>query len=241
MDTGTTDATGQVDTSAVTQGTDAATTGAGQGTDTLLGGDAQADGSQAAGAAPVDGEQPPAGEKGAPADGAQGDKPGDGQKQDDASKSAPAEYADFTAPDGITYDAAVMGDFKTLAKDLKLTQEQAQQVADLGAKLSQNTQAKQAEAVQAEIAKWANDSKTDKEFGGDALAENLAGAKLALEKFGSPELKTMLNESGLGNHPEVIRLLHRVNKAVSEDTVLRGQASKSEQSMAQRMYPGMNP
>lgn len=242
MDTGTIDATGQVDTTAVTQGTDAAATGADTGGNTLLSGAADGGDGQAAGAAAADGATQKQDDKGATDAAAKpGDKPADGEGKDDKGDAAPAEYADFIAPDGVSFDGEVMGQFKAMAKDLNLSQDKAQKVADLGVELVKRTQAAQAQAMQAEIAKWASDSKADKEFGGDKLDENLAGAKSALQQFGSPELQQMLNESGLGNHPEVIRMLYRVNKAVSEDTVLRGQAGKPEQSMAQRLYPGMNP
>lgn len=233
----TTEAAGQVDTTAETQGTDAATTDAGQAT--LLG-DAGTD--QAAGAAPAEGESKDAGDKGESTTEAEGGKKADeGQGKDNKSNGAPAEYADFTAPEGMTMHPESMGELKAMAKELNITQEKAQQLADLGAKLVQRTQAAHQEQVQAQVAQWVDSSRNDKEFGGEKLAENLAGARAALDQFGTPELKTMLEESGLGNNPEVIRLLHRVNKAVSEDAFVRGKAGEAGKTIAQRMYPGMNP
>jgi len=69
---------------------------------------------------------------------------------------------------------------------------------------------------------WVEASTTDKEFGGEKLTENLSVAKKALDAFGSPELRTLLNESGLGNHPEIIRILYRAGKAISEDQMVSG-------------------
>lgn len=185
-----------------------------------------------AAAAPADGEKPAEGE---------GDK---AKEPPDAEKpaGAPEAYADFTAPEGVTLDADVTGEFKDFAKQLNLPQETAQQVVDMGAKLVQRVEAKRAEAVAQELASWAQASRTDKEFGGEALDANLAVAKAALTQFGSPELKEMLDNTGLGSHPEVIRLLHRVGKAVSEDNIVGGKpGATAAASMAQRMYPGMNP
>lgn len=185
-----------------------------------------------AAAAPVDGAAAP-------------DAGGDKDKaapEADKPAGAPDQYADFTAPDGITLDVDVTGEFKEIAKGMNLPQETAQKVVDLGAKLVQKIEARRAEETTAELARWAEASKTDKEFGGDLLPESLAGAKAALAQFGSPELKDMLNSSGLGNHPEVIRLLHRVSKAISEDTIVGGKpGSTPAVTTAQRMYPGMNP
>lgn len=161
----------------------------------------------------------------------------DGDKSKDDADRVPDQYEDFTMPDGVEMQAEVSGEFKALAKEFGLSQAKAQKVADLGAKLVQNFTAQQAEAVAAEQANWANASRSDKEFGGDNLKANLGIAKAALEKFGTPELKTLLNESALGNHPEVIRLLHRVGKAVSEDTSsVRGGATAPAPS-ATSMYP----
>jgi hypothetical protein len=65
---------------------------------------------------------------------------------------------------------------------------------------------------------WMQASQVDKEFGGDKLNENMAVAKKALDSFGTPELRTLLQQSGLGNNPEVIRFMYRAGKAISEDT-----------------------
>jgi hypothetical protein len=65
-------------------------------------------------------------------------------------------------------------------------------------------------------------SKGDKEFGGDKLSENLGVAKKALDAFGTAELRSLLNQSGLGDHPEVIRFMYRAGKAISEDRFVGG-------------------
>jgi hypothetical protein len=54
------------------------------------------------------------------------------------------------------------------------------------------------------------------------LPENLAAAKMALDTFGTPELRTLLIETGLGDHPEMIRAFVRAGKAISEDTLAMG-------------------
>jgi hypothetical protein len=221
-------ASGQTTTDPAAQ-TTAAAPAAG---DTLLSADKPADAAAADAAKPnadTTTEQTDA-EKQAAADAAK-------QAEEEAkANEVPEEYADFTLPDGVTIDTEVGGEFKTLAKELGLTQAKAQQVMDLGAKLVQKADAQRAEAMASEVSKWAEASRTDKEFGGDKLAENLAGAKKALSEFGSPELQTMLNESGLGNHPEVIRLLHRVSKAISEDKIVRGNATPGATDAAKSLY-----
>lgn len=141
-------------------------------------------------------------------DGAQGDGKGD------APQGAPEKY-EFTAPEGKEFDAEVIGQFSDIAKELNLTQEAAQKLVEtMGPKIAERQMA-QVEMVRNE---WAQQAQSDKEFGGDKLQENLAVAKKALDSFGTPELRALLNESGLGNNPEVIRFMFRAGKAISEDT-----------------------
>lgn len=141
-------------------------------------------------------------------DGAQGD--GEGKP----AEGAPEKY-EFIAPEGKEFDAEVIGQFSDIAKELNLTQEAAQKLVEtMGPKIAERQMA-QVEMVRNE---WAQQAQSDKEFGGDKLQENLAVAKKALDSFGTPELRALLNESGLGNNPEVIRFMFRAGKAISEDT-----------------------
>ncbi len=159
------------------------------------------------------------------------------EKEDDEPKGAPEAYEDFTAPDGVELDTEVLGEFQALGKELDLPQEQAQKVVDLGTKLAQKWAAQQAESVQALHTEWVDASKADKEFGGDALPVNLATAKKAVETYGTPELRELLDQSGLGNHPEVIRLFVRVGKTISEDTHVAGGNGTSAKGAAETLYP----
>ena len=159
--------------------------------------------------------------------------------QDDGKPQGAPEKYEFATPEGMQFDDAVVGAFGEVAKDLNLSQEAAQKILD---KVGPVMAAQQNEALQAASTEWAEASKTDKEFGGDKLNENLAVAKKAMDQFASPELRTLLNESALGNNPEVIRMFYRVGKAISEDGfVVGGNAKNSEQTTAQRLYPNMNP
>ncbi len=135
---------------------------------------------------------------------------------------APAEYAAFELPDGFAADGPVMDEFKAAAKELKLPQGEAQKLASLGAKLVQQTLDQQREAWTAQTAAWVETVKTDPEIGGAQMPERVAVAVKALDRFGTPELKEALNTTGMGNHPEVIRFMHRVGLAIGEDTLVTG-------------------
>lgn len=180
--------------------------------------------------APVEGQSPAPADTTAPA--------ADAPEAVAAPEGAPEKY-DFTLPEGAVMDDAGIASFGEFAKDLNLTQDAAQ--AMLG-KLAPAMQARQAQVLSDTMAQWEAQAKTDKEFGGVKLAENVAVAQKALAQFGSPELNTLLKESGLGNHPEIIRAFYRAGKAIGQDSFVSGQRQTSAaESPAQRMYPNMNP
>lgn len=162
---------------------------------------------------------------------------------DDAPQGAPEQYADFVAAEGVSFDTDTMTAFKDFAKSKNLSQEDAQKLIDIGTKNAQAQQQAFAAQIEQAQAQWAEASRIDKEFGGDKLTESMAVAKKALDTFGTPELKTMLTESGLGNHPEVIRAFYRMGKAVSEDRLVTGTTRPAADSTGQRLYAksNMNP
>lgn len=222
-----------MDTAPQTAGTPAADTGAPASTDTLLTAPPEAAPAQQP-TQPADGQAT----AGADAQANGSTKPED--KPEDKPQGAPEEYADFAAPEGMTFNPEALTDLKALAKEHNLSQEAAQKFADLGAKAVQKVQDGYREQIEQAQAQWAADSRTDKEFGGDALPENLSVAKRALDMFGSPELSKMLGESGLGNHPEIIRAFYRVGKAISEDKLVPGQTRPVETDPLKKLYPTMN-
>ena len=97
---------------------------------------------------------------------------------------------------------------------------------------------RQTEQVAAIRKDWFEASKSDKEFGGEKLEQNLGIAKKALDTFGSPELNQLLVSTGLGNHPEVIRMMYRAGKAIGEDTFVSGGGSTTPS--VKSFYPNSN-
>ena len=168
---------------------------------------------------------------------AEGTKTEGGQQQQEKKPEGAPESYEFKAPEGTQFDDAVIGAFSEVAKELNLPQDQAQKVLD---KMAPVIAARQAEQFQAARTEWAEAAKTDKEFGGEKLTENLGTAKKALDALATPELRTLLEESGLGNHPEVIRVFYRAGKAISEDRFVAGQAGRTNQGDARRLYAASN-
>lgn len=183
----------------------------------------------------------------------EGGKPGgsaDGQKGTqggDKPQGAPDKY-EFKAPPGVALSDAVTTEFSAMAKELGLSQDAAQKFLDrIAPKLAEGNANAISEAMKSTVNKWAEQSKADAEFGGEKLTENVAVATKAVERFASPALRALLgpyhreknpNGTGLGNHPEVVRLFWKMGKAISEDKVVPGTTDpgKGARSAADVLY-----
>mgnify|MGYP001232463122 CR=1 FL=1 len=167
-------------------------------------------------------------------DGAEGDA---AETKDEGEKpeGAPEKY-EWAAPEGVTLDESIMGSLSEVAKELNLSQDAAQKLVDKMAPAMAQRQAAQVQAMRTE---WRQASSSDQEFGGAKLTENMAVAKKALDAFGTPEFRQLLEQTGMGNHPEVIRTFYRAGKAISEDGLVSGSAPKAPRD-ARSLFPASN-
>lgn len=149
------------------------------------------------------------------ADDATGDEPGGADTGD--GDTSPESYADFDMPEGSEVDASVLESASVVMKDLGLSQEQGQKLVDWYAGQVQAGSDKQVDAFNQMTGEWQEQSKNDKEFGGDKFEESVGIARAAIDKFGTPELKQLLSDHGVGNHPEVVRFMVRVGQLTQED------------------------
>lgn len=150
-------------------------------------------------------------------------------------EGAPEKY-EFKPAEGQELDTAALEQFEPIARELNLTNEQAQKMVDLyGTKIMPMVQQQQAEAWQKTTEQWAADVKADKEIGGDKLTANLSSAQRALDLFGTPELKEYLEGTGLGNHPELVKTFIKIGKAMSEDGMVDG-SNQGQRSAAEVLY-----
>lgn len=171
------------------------------------------------------GEGSPDGDKGDKSNSSEGGEGGtegknkgtDDKAGTEGSEAQPDTYSDFNLPEGMTVDAKAIEQATPVFKELGLNQEQAQKVVDTYAKLVQESSQQQINDFNQLKADWREESSKDAEIGGDKFNENIGVAKQALDKFGTPELKQLMDDYGIGNHPEVIRLMVRVGKTIVED------------------------
>lgn len=126
------------------------------------------------------------------------------------------DYEPFVAPDGLVIDEGLAAEFKPIAKELNLNQKGAQKLVDLKAK-----------DVQAQTKRWGDHlvelktiAQADPEIGGAEYPKAVTTAKAAIAKFGTPGFRKMLNDYGVGAHPEMIRFMRKVGLTMGETPAL---------------------
>lgn len=176
------------------------------------------------------------------------DDTGDGEDGGDNQDKAdgPPETYDLKvttkAEDGtdteVEIDKALLDEATPTFKELGLTNDQANKLAPLAVKVQERMAQAQADDFTAMKTAWAKEAKADKDIGGAKWAETEALAARALDTFGAPSAKDkdgnetnpfriLLNDTGLGNHPDMIRMFRAIGEKLGEDTVLANNALKA--------------
>ena len=155
-------------------------------------------------------------------------KPAEGEKKEEP-QGAPEQYEDFSAPEGLTYDEQIIGSFKDVAKELNLSQKQAQLLLDKCAPVIAQRQVDQIKAVSEQ---WVERTKTDKEIGGENWTRAASDIARVRDKFGinadgkmDPDIQEFM-QTPIGNHPGLLKLLARVGRAFGEADFPKGSIDK---------------
>ena len=162
----------------------------------------------------------------------------EGKEEETTDKEANAheEYEVFEIPEDFSFNEETLSDYHTFAKENNLTQDQAQRGVDMVAKMKQAEMAQWVEQQRS----WVEEAKSDTDYGGDKFDANISVAVKARDSLGTPAFNEMLDQSGLGNHPEMIRFLYTVGKAISEDKVVVGGANATQKTRESVLYPSMS-
>jgi len=171
------------------------------------------------------------------------ENPTDATSKPEGDKAATeaAPYGDFTLPDGASVDEITMGEFKDLAKEAGLPQEQAQKMVDLYSREVQKAQDASWNLWKDTNAAWQGQVASDAEIGGAKQQEIettiLKGIQGVMNAAETAAVKDMFKVTGSGNHPEMIRLLHRLTEGRTEGKYTAGRPSSTPVSPAAKLYP----
>lgn len=151
---------------------------------------------------------------------------------------SPEDYVFHFAPETVV-DKALIDDFRRFAFEQKMSLENARLMAKFYETYVQG-QSKKRSMEQAELLKNMQKAcEEDGEYGGLGFYDNMRYAKMAMLRFDDGSLAKILNETGFGSHPEVVRFMYRVGRALAEKDMPRAQNAEKEQSAAELFYPSM--
>lgn len=154
-------------------------------------------------------------------------------------KAAEPVVYDLKAPENSNLSADAIEKVTALAKEKGLSNEQAQLLLNRENDAINTFKSSQEESYKSVVSGWAQQVQTDPEMGGERFNETAEGARRALKQFASPEFVKLLETTGFGNHPELVRTFSRINKQMANDKFVRGNEPASEQkSRAQKIYGG---
>ncbi len=141
-------------------------------------------------------------------------------------KSEAPEKYELKLPEDSQLDEAVLDRTAAYAKKRGLSNADAQELVD-----QQNQAVADHLKASREIADgWVNEVKADKELGGDNFKKSSELAKRVVNRFGSDLFKTALIDTGMGNHPELLRFCYNIGLEMGDDTlVIAGTTSSAPQ------------
>lgn len=164
-----------------------------------------------------------------------------GDKKTDAEESKPVtpEKYEVKMPEGMELDQGMLDTFSPIFKELGLSQEQVQKLADTYVPLIQSSEEKTRQKAMADYKQITDGwrAETEKDLGANKKTE-LAFAGRAIQKFGGPELRELLANTGVGNHKALVSFCAKVGKTISEDAFVQGNSSANQDPL-NIMYPSM--
>ena len=158
-------------------------------------------------------------------------------------KVAPEKYT-LKVPENSPLSQAHIDKISSFAKEKGLSNDEAQMLVERESEAVATFKATQMAEFETKKTQWFEDSKNDKEFGGEKFKESAELSHRVIERFASPTLKEHLKETGLGNHPELVRFVWAIGKEMSEDKLIipGGQTKQPEKkTAAERLYGETTP
>lgn len=171
----------------------------------------------------------------------------DGEKAEetvDELRGAPEAY-DLKL-EGVELDAAVVEEAAPILKELDLSNVAANKLLPVAKSLVDRTQNATLQALTDAAAQqrkdWLDIAKSDEEIGGPKWDETTALAAKGLDALGFVQghpFRKALNETGFGNHRDMLFAFRKVGELVGEDGFVRSDANTTDnRDLADRMYGG---
>jgi hypothetical protein len=155
-------------------------------------------------------------------------------------EQSPISYEDFTVPEGIEFSPDDMTRAKTIFAEGNLPQDQAQKYLDLHIeelnKHAEELQKRQIEGWNNIRQEWRDTFQADEEIGGNKADTSIKHGVGLLRSYGTPGLIEAIDRTGIGDHPEFIRFLHRIHDTHIESAKPVPANEPTQAQRAERRY-----
>ena len=136
-------------------------------------------------------------------------------------KSAPDKY-ELALPEKSLVDGKRLDEIAAFAKAQGLSNKAAQAILQRENETLQTGIEGNDKALKARSEAWLTELKADPEYGGAKTNETVALASLAVARHGSPELAKFLEDTRMGNHPGVVKMLAKIMSLAKDDVIGTG-------------------
>lgn len=165
---------------------------------------------------------------------AQVERPDEAERQKQDEQAAAPEY-DLKMPDGVELDRELLTEATPVLRELGLTSDQANKLVPLVTRVQDRLVDGFVDEHTALKADWAKQTKADPSIGGKSWPETERLCALALNAGGAgpgSEVRELLTESGLGNHPAFVKMFRTLGHQLAG----KGRGGKGP-SRTEILYP----
>jgi hypothetical protein len=140
--------------------------------------------------------------------------------------AAPEKY-DLKMPESSKLSQDQIDKIAAIAREQGLSNEAAQKLVNEQHEVVSGFEASLQSNFKETVEEWKAQAAKDTEYGGAEFTRNVELAKRVVSRYGSDEFVKALDESGFGNHPELLRVFVRIGNAMGEDRLVTSSASSA--------------
>lgn len=149
-----------------------------------------------------------------------GDTPSEDEPVESEKPTVPESY-DLDIPENMAMTDEAKASLDEKFREAGLSQEQASAVFGM----YKDTIEDMNRALAQQSTKWLEETKKDPDLGGSNFVATTANVRRVTTRFGDEAFASLMNETGLGNHPALLRFLNKVGASLAEDRAGSGRAT----------------